>query len=122
MFNETMSVTVNTVQRDHTPAWDKDYQAEIAKGSTSIRKTTITDGESLLRISHSALKTSRERHLEQMVETVVDAENVTRVRKVHIILEHDDTPAERSATIDLADGFVASLTTANLTNLANSSM
>lgn len=122
MFTDTISVTVSTVQRDHVKAWDKDFQAEIASGSTSIRKAAITDGESLHRISHSSPKKGRERHLEQMVETVIDTADVERVRKVHIVLEHDDTPAERAAVIALAEGFIASLTSTNVTDLAGNSL
>ena len=64
MFTDTISVTVDSIQRDHVKAWDKDFQSEIAAGSTSIRKADIADGESLHRISHSALKSGKLRHLE----------------------------------------------------------
>lgn len=122
MFSDTISVTVNSEQRDHVKAWDRDFQAQIASGSTSIRKADITGGESLHRISHSSLKNDKLRHLEQMVESVVDSSDVARERKVHIVLEHDDTPDEKAATLLLAEGFVASLSSTNLSDLASNSL
>jgi len=122
MFTDSISVTVNSVERVHVKAWDKDFQAEIAAGSTSIRKADITDGESLHRISHSSLKSDRLRHLEQMVETVTDEDGVPRERKVHVVLEHDDLPSEKAATLLLAGGFIASLDSTNLSDLASNSL
>ena len=52
----------------------------------------------------------------------MDTAGTDRERKVHIVLEHDDTPAEKAATLLLAEGFVTSLTSANLSDLAGNSL
>lgn len=121
MFSDTISVTVDSVQRDHTRAWDAAFSKQIAAGNTSIRKAGITDGESLVRVSHEE-SSARKRHLAQMVETIVDSDGVTRVRKVHLVVEYDDTVAEKAAANLLADGFIAALNSTFVDNLLGDSL
>jgi hypothetical protein len=121
MFGSTIAVTVDSVERTHATAWDSAYSKQIAAGNTAIRKVAITDGESLVRISHEE-KNERKRHLAQMKETVVDSDGVSRTRSVHIVVEYDDVPAEKASANLLADGFVAALDSTFIDNLLADSL
>lgn len=52
MGYDNTSITVNAVGRTYTKGFVAKYAKELAKGNTVICRTDITDGQSILRISH----------------------------------------------------------------------
>lgn len=100
-FSNSVPVTINSTTQHLTPSWDGDYKDAIASGSTSIRKDET--GSLKLRISHDESKKGRQRHLAQLIQTVV-VDTTLRTRKVHVVIEHDDYPGEAAAAEALAVG------------------
>lgn len=114
-FNSTIPITIDTVSTNLDPAWDKDFQDEIASGSTSIRKD---ESETLkLRIAHAENAKNVKRHLGQVIQTAV-VDSAIKVRKAHLVLEFEDYPGEKAAALLLAEGFVGMLDSTFLGNLA----
>lgn len=52
----SQTITVNTVARTYAPSWDAKYASDLKKGNTAIKKAMLTNGVSILRITHDANK------------------------------------------------------------------
>lgn len=120
-FSDTITVTVDSTARVHSKAWDSAFQKDIAQGSTSIRKTVDGSVESIVRVAHSE-KNDRKRHLFQVIENEVDSSGIKRVRKVHVVIEYDDTPVEKTQATLLAVGALAAVDATCIGNLVADSL
>lgn len=120
----TSTITVSTVARNYEPRWHESYSKELAQGDTSVEVVELSNGESIIRRSHSAQKTV-EKHYESVEDVIVDATSGTsKMRKVGITLTFEKgNPTERAATEALAAGFLAKIAvTGELAGLVGGSL
>lgn len=110
MFTDPTTLTINSVGRNYTTAWDGEFGKDIAAGNTVVKKVAITNGNSLLRISHSESK-GVERHLFAVRDCINAGQDTEQVVSAHVVITFptDDTSAQTNAT-SLAMGAISALT------------
>lgn len=114
MGYDNTSITVDGTARTYKKAFDAKYASELAKGNTAICKCDITDGRSILRVSHEATS-GQQRHLISLEDLTLDTSGSTIVKKVHVVIScpEGDPTAEESVE-DLALGLIGWLDDAGI--------
>lgn len=117
---DTATITVDGSARTYKRAFVPKYAKQIASGNTACLKADITDGQSILRISHESVG-NVQRHLVSVEDITVDTDGVQHIEKTHRVLscaEGDPTAETRLENLD--DGFDSYLATAGLkTSIVN---
>lgn len=111
MFTDPQTITVSASAREYNASWDSELAKEIAKGSTSVKKCNITNGNSLLRFSHSEAK-GVERHMTGVRDKIFNSETGLEDHQVgvHVVITcPSDKPAAASEAVALASGFLSYL-------------
>lgn len=106
------NLTVAATPRTYTRSYDARYAKESAAGNTQIYKVSITDGSSILRISHDDKK-GVERHYISLEDVTPDAVNpaTSNVKKVGVTLTcKKDSIIDEQALKALLAGLIAYLT------------
>lgn len=104
----TSTMTISGVARSYEPRWHEAYSKDIAKGDTSVELCEIPNGESIVRTSHAVTK-EIEKHYRSVEDVLVDSDGSSKIRKVGLTITFEKgNPVERSAALDLADGFLTS--------------
>lgn len=111
MLADQQTITVSTVPRTYEKTWDAEFAKEIAEGSTSVRKASLTDGNSILRVSHSESK-GVERHLVSVRDkTQAAGEEDPTIVQAHVVLTCPaDDPTEAANVVALAQGLLEEIT------------
>lgn len=91
--------------RNYEPAWDSEYEKELAQGNTQVRKSLISDGNSLLKTQHSETKSGIERHVISLRDKHVTGDNAGSMEQAQLVITHQaDNPvsAESARQVALA--------------------
>jgi hypothetical protein len=103
-------VTVNSVARTYTPNWHALYAGAIGNGDTSCETVDITDGESIIRRTHSVSKQGVEKHYESVEDIIKDENGVTHKVKVGVTITYESNdPSEETRAKLLAEGYLANV-------------
>lgn len=103
-LSSDQTITVDSAARTYKKAYVPQYAKEIAKGNTLCLTADITDGVSILRISHDK-SNGVNRHLVSLEDRVTDADGKLHVVKLHTVLSAEDVPDEETRLVDLSVGF-----------------
>lgn len=123
MSTPTTQITVNAVPRDYYPRWHEKYDSQIRQGD-GIEVCEITDGDSVIRRSHSVTsKGTVEKHFESIEDITVDAEgNVETVKLNLTITFPKGSVTARSKARDLANGYAAALSAGRINAITDGSV
>lgn len=113
----TQTITVNSAARAYNPAWVKQYATDIKRGDTATKKCAITNGRSVMRITHNANK-GIERHIISCEDRTIDPAADTQselMEKIQITITcaEDDADAHERLRL-LALGFMSWLSEAGV--------
>lgn len=112
MLNDNQDITVDATARTYTKVWDQEFAKEIADGTTTVRKAPITNGNSILKISHSETK-GVERHL-VFVRDKMTIEGVSCQEQAYLVVTcAADDPASKARAVNIALGLGAKVAEAN---------
>lgn len=107
MLTDSQTVTVSSQERTYVQAFDAEFAKDIANGAGSVRKTAITDGNSILKIANAANK-GVERHQIMLRDKVAREDGTERIRQAYLVLSFsEDDPTELTATVELGKGLLA---------------
>lgn len=84
MLDTTQNVTVSGTTRTYTTVWDQEFAKDLATGSTSVRKAPITNGNSILKISHAESK-GVERHQVFLRDKII-VDGAVGQEQAHIVI------------------------------------
>lgn len=100
-FSSDKTITVDSSARTYKQAFVPKYAKELAKGNTICLKTDITNGVSVLRVSHDSAN-GISRHLISVEDIVTDpTTGVTTIVKDHRVLSHPTDNSTREADLEL---------------------
>lgn len=100
------TITVNSVGRTYVEAVHPSYAKQLAQGNTRVKRSTITDGESLLRYSHDTTNIKGvERHVVS-IEDRVSMSGDLNIARISVTLTVPETGAVDAEAKLLAAGFL----------------
>lgn len=102
-LSSDQTITVNAAARTYKKSYVARYAKELAKGNCICLTADITDGVSILRISHDTTN-GVNRHLVSIEDRVTDTDGKEHVVKEHRVLSAESSPAEETNLTDLSDG------------------
>lgn len=105
-FATTQNITVNEEPRAYVPAWDKEFEKDIAAGNTKIRKCDLPLGNSAHKVQHSETKSGIERHVCSVRDKTTAGDDSGDIEQVQLVVTFNaDDPAARERARLLVFGF-----------------
>lgn len=110
----TQNITHNGVALEFKKAFDRKYEGEIKKGTTTIKKSLITNGSALWRLTHGGRGTIESHKFSLELDRYRDGETKadSRLVKMDVLLTCvEDDPIEQTEMCNLIDTVCAYLPT-----------
>jgi len=117
---ESVSITIDTIERVYKKAFVAKYAKQLRDGNTVCLKADISDGLSILRISHDSAN-GVQRHLVSVEDITTDAAGNEQQIKVHRVFScKEGDPVAEATTETISAGLDSWLATAGvITSIVN---